>query len=87
MQVPAEVALIVPLELFQEHPVAVPLVTPVITSEPVPEPPDTELTLRGVCEYGNLLLVALSVGFEIGICSIRETVMSIYADAALYLIS
>ena len=36
-------------------------------SAPVPEPPVTEVTVNDVCEYGNVLLVALSTGDEIAV--------------------
>lgn len=51
----------------QEHPVAVPFATDVIDSAPDEDPPVTEFTVNGVCEYGKALLVALSIGEEIAV--------------------
>jgi hypothetical protein len=63
VQVPEEVALSV--EPLNEQPVAVPSATDEMLSAPVPEPPVTEVTVNDVCEYGYVLLVALSTGDEI----------------------
>ena len=63
MQVPeVEAVSVVP---SQAQPVALPLATDVMDSAPVEDPPVTEVTVNGVCEYGNALLVALNTGAEI----------------------
>jgi hypothetical protein len=65
VQIPEEVALRV--DPLKEHPVAVPSATEEIDSAPVPEPPVTEFTVNEVCEYGKVLLDALSTGAEIAL--------------------
>ena len=51
----------------QAQPVAVPFATEVMLSAPEDEPPPTDSTVNGVCEYGNVLLVVLSTGDEIAV--------------------
>ena len=51
----------------KEHPVAVPSATDEIESAPLPSPPVTEVTVNDVCEYGYVLLLALSTGDEIAV--------------------
>jgi hypothetical protein len=70
VQVPDEVALRV--DPLKEQPVAVPSATEVMLSAPVPEPPVTEVTVNDVCEYGYVLLVALSTGDEIAVWAAFE---------------
>ena len=65
MHVPALVAVsVVP---SKAQPVAVPFATDEIDNAPLLEPPSTEVTDNGVCEYGKSLLVALSTGDEIAV--------------------
>ena len=49
------------------QPVALPLATDVMDRPPVDDPPVTEVTVKGVCEYGNALLVALNTAAEIAV--------------------
>jgi hypothetical protein len=57
----------VSVEPLKEHPVAVPSATEEMESAPLPSPPVTEVTVNDVCEYGNVLLLALRTGDEIAV--------------------
>ncbi len=63
VQVPEEEA--VRVEPVKEQPVAFPSATDEMLSAPVPEPPETEVTVNEVCENGYVLLEALNTGADI----------------------